>query len=90
MDGNGSEKKYDITTYVRVRPSPIDAMDSERIGNSIGVDDGRWTNTVRPLAAVAIGVVVGLAVASSSSRDRWSKEHHHNQQPRKNNRHVGS
>ena len=67
MDGNGSEKKYDITTYVRVRPSPIDAMDSERIGNSIGVDDGRWTNTVRPLAAVAIGVVVGLAVASSSS-----------------------
>ena len=56
-----------MTTDVHVRPSPIDAMDSERIGNSIGVDDGRWTNTVRPLAAVAIGVGVGLVVVLSSS-----------------------
>ena len=67
MDGKGSEKKYDITMDVLVRPSPIDAMDSERIGISIGVDDGRWTNTVRPLAVLAIGLVVGLVVASSSS-----------------------
>ena len=35
MDGKGSEKKYDITMDVLVRPSPIDAMDSERIGISI-------------------------------------------------------
>ena len=45
-------------------------MDSERIGISIGVDDGRWTYTVGPLAAVAIDVVVGVALASSSSINR--------------------
>ena len=36
VDDNGSERKDDITKDVLVRPSPIDAMDSERIGISIG------------------------------------------------------
>ena len=33
---------------------------------SIGVDDGRWTYTVRPFAAVAIDVVVGPAAAAAN------------------------
>ena len=81
VDGKGMEENYDITTDVLVRPSPIDAMDSERIRISTGVDDGRWTYTVWPLVAVAIGVVVGLAgaliITTSTYRSRWLKENHH-------------
>ena len=42
-------------------------MDTERSSISIGVDDGRWTYTVRPFGALANGVVVVVALASSSS-----------------------
>ena len=45
-----------------------EAKDPERISSSvsIGVDDSRWTYTVRPFAAVAIDVVVGPLVAADS------------------------
>ena len=50
-----------------------EAKDPERISSSvsISVDDGRWTYTIGPLAAVVIGVVVVVvALASSSSINR--------------------